>query len=393
MADTQTQGTEAIKRRLLENWHEEIQAATIYQRLADKEPDENRKRVLAELSATEDRHAQKWARRLEELGVRVPDRKTVRLPRSLDLSLRFAPVDAIIAHQEAEERRLSSSHSEMTGDTDTDALLQEISAEDSEHAAALRGLLPGTGAARQTKPNVQSALDRILRRETWNRQDNSWIGGAIYGVNDGLAAVFGIVAGTSAATGGGHLVLIAGLAGAIASAVSMGSGAFLATRSEQEVYDAQIFREKREINEEPEEERRELELFYQLKGLSEAESKLLADRVAQNPDALLDAMAQEELGLPAQSGQDKHKATKAGIAALLSTAAGAIIPVIPFFFATGEAAIVAASIVSIAAHFAVGAAKAMVTLRSWWASGLEMTVAGIVVGVITYAVGLLLHVS
>ena len=201
------------------------------------------------------------------------------------------------------------------------------------------------------------------------------------------------MAGTSAATGGGHLVLIAGLAGAIASAVSMGSGAFLATRSEQEVYDAQIFREKREINEEPEEERRELELFYQLKGLSEAESKLLADRVAQNPDALLDAMAQEELGLPAQSGQDKHKATKAGIAALLSTAAGAIIPVIPFFFATGEAAIVAASIVSIAAHFAVGAAKAMVTLRSWWASGLEMTVAGIVVGVITYAVGLLLHVS
>jgi VIT1/CCC1 family predicted Fe2+/Mn2+ transporter len=170
----------------------------------------------------------------------------------------------------------------------------------------------------------------------------------------------------------------------------MGSGAFLATRSENELYQAQIHREWEEIEDDPEEERKELELFYQLKGLSEAESKLLADRVAQNPKAMLDAMAQEELGLPPSP---TGKPVQAGLAALLSTAAGAIIPVIPFFFATGEVAIVAAAVTSIVAHFAVGAAKALVTLRQWWASGLEMTVAGIIVGVVTYAVGLLFHVG
>ena len=389
MADTSTADTEAIKKRLLENWEEEIQAATIYRRLSDREPDANRRRILAELAETEDRHAQKWAGRLAELGTTVPERKAVRLPRSMDLSLRFAPVDAVISHQEAEERRLTGAHAEMTGDADTDVLLAEIGAEDAQHAAALRGLMPGgAGNARRPQRNVHSALDRILTRETWHNQGGGWIGGAIYGVNDGLAAVFGIVAGTSAATGGGSIVLVAGLAGALASAVSMGSGAYLATKSEAELHAAQLDRERREVEDDPEEERQELELFYQLKGLSEAEAKLLADRVAQNPKAMLDAMAQEELGL---SPNPAGNPIKAGVAATISTAIGAMIPVIPFFFATGQTAIVAAAIVSIVAHFAVGAAKSLVTLRSWWSSGLEMTVAGIAVGIVTYAVGLLFH--
>jgi VIT1/CCC1 family predicted Fe2+/Mn2+ transporter len=390
MPDTRTADPEALRRRLLDNWREEIQAAAIYSRLADREVEPNRKRVLAELSATEGRHAEKWAARLRELGAEVPDPATVRLPRSMDLSLRFAPVDAVISHQEAEERRLSGAHSEMTGDPDTDALLEQIGAEDEEHAGALRGLMVGNTAVKQQAHSVQSHLDRILSRETWHTRGGGWIAGAIYGVNDGLAAVFGIVAGTSAATSGGSLVLIAGLAGAIASAVSMGSGAYLATKSENELYEAQVSREKREIDDSPEEELEELVLFYQLKGLSEAEAKLLADRLAQNPQAMLDAMAQEELGLSTDGRGDP---IQSGLAALASTALGAIIPVIPFFFAKGQVAIIAAATISIVAHFAVGAAKALVTLRSWWASGLEMTVAGIVVGAVTYGVGLLFHVN
>jgi vacuolar iron transporter family protein len=385
-----TTDLESTKKRLLENWHEEIQASTIYAKLADREADPQRKKVLSELAQMEDSHAEKWAGRLSDMGVGVPDRSKVRLPRSMDLSLRFAPVDAVIAHQEAEERRLTGAHSDLTGDEATDALLEQIGAEDAQHAMALRGLMTGRTTTRQPKRNVQSALDRILSRETWHNQGGGWIGGAIYGVNDGLAAVFGIVAGTSAATSGGHLVLIAGLAGAIASAVSMGSGAYLATKSEGEVYEAQIATERREIEEDPAEERTELELFYQLKGLSEAEAKLLADRVAQDEGALLGAMVAEELRLGPNPGGNP---VQAGLAALASTAVGAIIPVIPFFFYTGQTAIISAGVISILAHFAVGAAKTVLTLRSWWASGLEMTVAGIVVGAVTYAVGLLLHVS
>ena len=385
-----TADPESIKRRLLENWDEEIQASAIYAKLAQRESDPQRKKVLEQLAEMEDRHAEKWAGRLGDLGVAVPERSKVRLPSSMALSLRFAPVDAIIAHQEAEERRLTGAHSDLTGDAATDALLEQIGREDAEHASALRGLMPGGGGGRP-KRNVQSALDRILSRETWHNQGGGgWIGGAIYGVNDGLAAVFGIVAGTSAATGGGHLVLIAGLAGAIASAVSMGSGAYLAARSEAELYEAQVAPERREVEEEPDEERKELELFYQLKGLSEAEANTLADRVSQNPDELLAAMKSEELHLGPDPGA---KPVQAGFAALASTAVGAIIPVIPFFFTTGQVAIISAAVISIVAHFAVGAAKSFFTLRSWWASGLEMTVAGIVVGGVTYGVGLLFHVN
>src|ERR1700730_8144069 len=297
-----TTDLDSTKQRLLENWNEEIQASTIYSKLADREADPHRKKVLLELARMEDGHADKWAGRLRDMGVSVPDRSKVRLPRSMDLSLRFAPVDAVIAHQEAEERRLTGAHSDLTGDQATDALLKQIGEEDAQHALALRGLMTGGPATRQPQRGVQSALDRILSRETWHKQGGGWVGGAIYGVNDGLAAVFGIVAGTSAATSGGHLVLIAGLAGAIASAVSMGSGAYLDTKSEGEVYEAQIATERREVDETPEEERTELELFYQLKGLSEAEAKLLADRVAQDKDALLDAMVAEELGLGPNPG-------------------------------------------------------------------------------------------
>jgi VIT1/CCC1 family predicted Fe2+/Mn2+ transporter/rubrerythrin len=380
---------EGIKRRLLENWKEEIQAATFYNRLADREPDPNRKRILGELATTEESHATRWATRLAEMSVEVPSRESVKLPVATDLSLRLAPVERLVAQQEAAERRLSLEHAQGTGDELTDKLLAQIAIEDAEHAGTLR-LLMGGGAIQGT-PHARTALGRILAHETWHQQSSAgWIGGAIYGVNDGLAAVFGIVSGTAAATSGGHFVLIAGLAGAVASAVSMGSGAYLATKSEGEVYEAQLHHEKREIDEAPEEERRELELFYQLKGLSESEARVVVDAVAKDPKRLLEAMAQEELNLgPNTAGGP----IPAGIAAGVSTAVGAIIPVIPFFFATGFGAVWVAAAISILAHFAVGAAKSLVTLRSWWSSGLEMTIVGIVVGAVTYGVGLLLHVS
>ena len=133
-----------------------------------------------------------------------------------------------------------------------------------------------------------------------------------------------------------------------------------------------------------------MELMYQLKGLSRTEAKLVADRVSQDPRAMLKAMLHEEMELSeAATGAPK----KAALAAAVSTAAGAIIPVVPFFFLTGVSAIATAAVISIVAHFAVGATKSLVTLRTWWASGLEMTVAGIIVGVATYGAGLVIKLA
>jgi VIT1/CCC1 family predicted Fe2+/Mn2+ transporter len=109
--------------------------------------------------------------------------------------------------------------------------------------------------------------------------------------------------------------------------------------------------------------------------------------MSQHPDAMLQALAVEEFGATAAGGGD---ATQAALAAGISTGLGAIVPVIPFMITTGTVAIVAAAIVSLVAHFLVGAAKSLVTLRTWWAAGLEMTLAGVIVGGATYLVGLAL---
>src|ERR1017187_6208806 len=175
-----------------------------------------------------------------------------------------------------------------------------------------------------------------------------WVSGAIYGANDGLAAVFGIVAGVSGATGGSSSVLTAGLAGAIASALSMATGAFLAERSEAELAAANVERERQEIAQHPEEEKEELSLFYQLKGIDPQTADQLAEQMAKNPDAMLKALAAEEFGVAPNSGGDP---AQAALAAGVSTGLGAIVPVIPFMITTGTVAIVAAAIVSLAAPF------------------------------------------
>ncbi len=236
---------------------------------------------------------------------------------------------------------------------------------------------------------LQGRLDSMLKRERWHRTGSGWISGAIYGANDGLAAVFGIVAGVSGATGGSHFVLLAGLSGAIASGLSMATGAFLAERSENEVAAANLARERREIEENPDEEREELSLFYQLKGLDKQHADLLADHLAGSPDAMLNALAAEELG---GASADGNNPAQAAVAAGASTFLGAMVPVLPFFWMRGVSAVITAAVVSLIAHFFVGAAKSLFTLRTWWAAGLEMTAAGVIVGAVTYSVGLLFHI-
>jgi VIT1/CCC1 family predicted Fe2+/Mn2+ transporter len=164
----------------------------------------------------------------------------------------------------------------------------------------------------------------------------------------------------------------------------MATGAFLAERSELEVAEANVERERQEIAEHPDEEREELSLFYQLKGLDPQTADALAEEQAKDPEAMLRLLTVEELGGSKAAGNPAQAAVAAGV----STGIGAIIPVIPFIFDTGDVAVILAGVISLVAHFAVGAAKSLFTLRSWWWSGLEMTVAGVIVGGATYLIGL-----
>jgi vacuolar iron transporter family protein len=375
-----------VRERLLKAWRGEIEAGAVYELIAGR-LDERRAEIMRRMADAEGGHRRRLEARMEELGIPIPDPASVRLSPWLRLQARIAPIDRLLAAREAaEDEEVDDLYKRSTGDPATDELLRSIRREERSHSMAVQEMR-GNGDPDPSPvaiPGARARLDRILGRETWHQTGGSWISGAIYGANDGLAAVFGIVTGVSGATGGSSFVLTAGLAGAVASALSMATGAFLAERSEAEVVAANVERERQEIAEHPEEEKEELSLFYQLKGVEPAVADQLAERLGQEPDAMLKALSAEEFGVSEHPGNP----TQAAFAAGLSTGVGAIIPVIPFIFDTGTTAIVAAAVVSIVAHFLVGAAKSLVTLRTWWSAGFEMTLAGVIVGGATYAVGL-----
>ncbi|MEP7198630.1 MAG: VIT1/CCC1 transporter family protein [Chloroflexota bacterium] len=358
-------------------WRKEWEAAQAYRLVAKAEKDERRRAILTKLAEVEEGHAEQWSAKITALGGQVPTSKP-----PLPASLRLAAPDVILQKMEQEEEKNEAAYHQISSelaDDETRTLIVTMAAEEDDHARTLRRMAPAMAS--------RSSLERILGREKWHVRGGSWIGDAIYGVNDGLGAVFGIVSGVAGATQAkGEFVLLAGLAGMIASAISMGSGAYLAAKSEREVYEAELSREQEEIESNPEEEREEMELFYQLKGFSEAEAKTLVDRLTQHPDQYLKTLAHEELGLSETNFPNPWVSL---FSSMLSTALGAFIPLIPFFFATGYPAVAASLGISIAAHFAVGAAKSLITTRSWWASGSEMTVVGIIAGVVTYVLGTL----
>jgi VIT1/CCC1 family predicted Fe2+/Mn2+ transporter/rubrerythrin len=381
-----------VRERLLQAWRGEIEAGRVYEIIAERMPEPDAA-ILRRMAEAEGGHRRRLEDRMTELGIAIPPADSVHLSPWLRLQARIAPVDRLLAVREAaEDEEVDDLYKRSTGDPATDELLRGIRKDERAHSRAVSemrsGVADGAGAAEPQAPPhpAQVRLDKILGREKWHRTGGGWISGAIYGANDGLAAVFGIVAGVSGATGGSSFVLTAGVSAAVASALSMATGAFLAERSEGEVAAANVERERQEIAEHPEEEQEELSLFYQLKGIDEATANSMAEQLARQPDAMLRALSVEEFGVTGDHGNPGQAAAAAGI----STGLGAIVPVIPFIFTTGTVAIVTAAVISLVAHFLVGAAKSLVTLRTWWSAGLEMTLAGVIVGGATYLVGLAL---
>lgn len=364
-------------------WRKERATQRIYHALAQNEKNEARSKVLLQLAATEAGHAEKWARRLAELGAPVPPESDPPRERLWRWLLVQQGTEAALARIEQAEDDDTAMYGELALAAPTDADRQAVRSVQQDEAT--HGRL-AHDASRAGPQNVQARLDTILGRERWHHRSGGWIGQAIYGANDGLGAVFGIVSGVAGATAGGPAVLIAGLAGMLASALSMGSGAYLATKADREVQEAEVARERRELERDPEEEMEELALFYQLKGVPEAEARQLTQRLMAQPETALRMLTSEELGLSAESFPSPWVAA---VSATISTAIGAFIPIIPFFFARGYAAVIASFAISTLAHFLIGAAKTVVTGLSPWRSGLEMTAVGLGEALITYGLGLL----
>jgi len=380
------------------NWQAEMEGYHTYNTLADRDSDPVRAQVLRHLAQAEIEHATLWEGRIKELGGPEPVYSGGPGGQADSLANRAGGMRMALRRLEIEESRDIARYGEQLkalGDEGSVAILEHVIQDEKDHYHELGSLLRGhyTAPSSTHKIDAKAVLDEMLaKRNQGRKQPGSWIGDAIYGVNDGLGAIFGIVSGVSGATLGdpaqtSHYVLLAGLSGMIASALSMGSGAYLAAKSEREIYHAEIAREREAIQMNGPEARELLSLYYQVKGLPEEDAIHMVNHIANDPEQLLRALSAERLGSSEESLANPLVSASSGA---LSTAIGAIIPVIPFFFLQGIPAVIAAAVVSLAAHFAVGAAKSLITVRSWWSSGLEMTVVGAVEGAVTYGIGILL---
>jgi VIT1/CCC1 family predicted Fe2+/Mn2+ transporter len=376
------------------NWQAEMEGCYTYRALADRDTDPVRAQVLRHLAAAEEEHAALWASRIKDLGGPDPVYRGSPHGEADSLASRAGGVRMALRRLEIEESRHIANYGNQLKDLGDDAsieILTHVIVVERDHHRELGSLLRGhySPPAGTQKVDPRQVLDELLaKRSQGRKQPGAWIGDAIYGVNDGLGAIFGIVSGVSGATAGdSKYVLLAGLSGMIASALSMGSGAYLAAKSEREIYHAELAREREAIRMNGAEARELLALYFQVKGLPEEDAFHVVDHIARDPEQMLRALAGERLGASEEALSNPMVSATSGA---LSTAIGASIPIIPFFFMSGVPAVIAAAIISLAAHFAVGAAKSLITVRSWWASGTEMTVIGAVEGAVTYGIGILL---
>ncbi len=363
--------------RYLANWQDEMNGAMLYQALADAEPDPKLAEVYRRLAATERKHAEAWAARLQAAQVPVPPFRPAWRVRALAwLARRFGP--GLVLPSIAGLEQKDSGKYNGQGDA------PEMAADEQSHARLLSQI------TRASPGGMEGAT--LARLEGRHRATGgNALRAAVLGASDGLLSNLSLVMGVAGAELAGNTILITGLAGLLAGASSMALGEWLSVQSSRELYEHQIKTEKAEIAANPEEEADELALIYQSRGLDEPQARAMATQIMSDQANALETLAREELGLdPKELG---GSAWEAAITSFLLFATGAAIPVIPFVVLKGMPAVAVAIVLSMAGLFLIGAAITLFTGRSILYSGLRQMLFGLVAAAITYGVGRLIGVS
>ena len=361
-----------LDRPTLHTWlhhlQDEFDAAFLYLALAGQEPDPGRKDVYIKLAGVEERHVQLWEKLLAEHGHAVDrPRPSVNARLRAWVGRRFGTrylLPLLLREEGQEVKGYMDLHKAATFDDAREVSLK-LAKESAAHAETLADL-----AGRGPEPWHKTESGGFLRN-------------VVYGFNDGLTANFGLVAGVIGAEVAPHIVLVSGLAGTFADALSMGASGYLAAKSEQEVYDHEIAMEKEEIRLMPEVEQDELSLVYQAKGVEAGIARRMAAEVMRDPQRALGEQVREELKI----GEAHATPFKEGWVTGAATAVGAFIPVAPFLLFSGRTAVWAAFSVAMLSHFVVGAARSVFTGRGVIRSGLDMFVVGLGVAGVGYLVG------
>ncbi len=360
--------------RQLVNWQDEIDSAALYRALADLETDPRLAEVYRRLAAAEERHAGFWEDRLRAGGARVPQPRVGWRARLLiALAHRFG-TQAVLPTLNDLERADSSGYDRQPESRGT-----AMPDEERSHARLLESLSNAGGVG-------GAALGRFEGRH--RAASGNALRAAVLGANDGLLSNFSLVMGVAGAQVSAQTVLVTGLAGLLAGAGSMAMGEWVSVTSARELAGHQLEIEAREIEEIPDEEREELALIYEAKGLAPEQARELAARQIADRSTALDTLAREELGIdPDELG---GSATVAAATSFVLFALGASVPVIPYFLLSGDLAVVVSALLSVVGLFSIGALITLFTGRSALYSGGRQVIIGGAAAALTYVVGRLI---
>ncbi len=359
-------------KRYRENLQGEIDGVAVYLAMADGEKDPPLQELYRRLAETERRHGAVWEQRLKDAGVDISGMGPSWRARVLSWTARRLGAGVIaptVAEQEGRSQKMYDDQPEAQGTS--------LPQDERSHARIFRELAGGKGLA-------GGELARIEGRH--RSTGGNALRAAVLGASDGVLSNTSLIMGVAGAAVSNGAVVVAGLAGLLAGAFSMGLGEWLSVQSARELYTHQIRVEREELEAIPEEEEVELALIYQSKGVPEDQAHHLARQIVRGDLAVaLDTLSREELGIdPEELGGSAYEAA---FTSFLLFSSGAFVPLLPFLVGSGAPAIIASLVLAGLALFGVGAAITIVTGQSALRSGLRQVAFGLAAAAVTFGIG------
>ena len=335
---------------IVESWHEEKQSAWLYSQVARAEPDSVCAALFTRLGHAANTQALHWEAEADKQGIILPVFKP---------HFRAHIVALLLTYFSPRSLR---------------PMLAAIK---------IRGVSIYDHRPPQTTHAMPESVEKIGLRHKNSTGGN--LRAAIFGVSDGLVSNASLIIGVAAASSTNNTILLTGIAGLLAGALSMAAGEFVSVRSQREMFEYQIGLERDELAEYPEEEAEELALIYAARGMDINQARHITHQLVKTPEQALNALAREELGL---NPDDLGSAWGAAIASFVAFAIGASIPLLPFLFGVNaSAAMIAAITLSSAGLFIVGAILSLFTGKNAFGGGLRMLLIGGGAGIISWLIG------
>ena len=358
------------------NIQTEIDTGYLYRILGENEPDPVIAEVFKKMSDIERGHAEAFAKK-ENISTWELMKPSWRA-RTLYLIGRIFGYDYILGVLMDTEKSISTSIISAKNKQN-----KALTGNEANHVKILRAILDN---------EEQITGKQLSKFESRHRSvGGNAIRAAVLGGNDGLVSNFSLVMGVAGATSGNSGVLLAGLAGLLAGALSMALGEWISVKSSKELYENQMNLELEELDTNPEGEMQEIVLIYMAKGIPEGQAHNMAAELIRDKSHAHEFLVHEELGINAE--ELKGSAIEAALYSFVLFAIGATIPVIPFMFAKGMTAIAFSVGFSAVGLFLIGAAITLFTGKNVWYSGLRQVVFGLAAAAITFGIGKLIGVA